>query len=72
MIKKLSLGELIKIEEKKHDEKSARKIYSLTTKDNFMLKKLFSKRLNLKNETSISQIMSEAIELLYNQEFSKE
>ncbi len=51
------------------NEKSARKIYSLTREDNMMLKKIFSKRLNLENGTSISTLMSEAIQLLYNQEF---
>ena len=64
---KLSMGALIPIEEAK--EKTARKIYTLTKDDNLKLKKIFSKRLNLKHSTSISHLMSEAIQLLYAKEF---
>lgn len=67
MKKKISFGEFAPIEETK--EKKGRKIYSFTQKDDEMLKKIFSKRLNLKNGTSISTLMSEAIRLLYSKEF---
>lgn len=50
-------------------EKAGRRIYSLSKEDNLRLKKIFSKRLNLKSGTSISTLMSEAINLLYSQEF---
>jgi len=70
MKKKISFGEFAPVEEPK--EKQGRKIYSLTKEDNVMLKKIFSKRLNLQSETSISTLMSEAIELLYSREFPKE
>lgn len=50
-------------------EKTGRKIYALSKEDNLRLKKIFSKRLNLQNGTSISNLMSEAITLLYFQEF---
>lgn len=68
MKRKLELGELPFAEDLR--EKKGRKIYSLTQEDNVMLKKIFSKRLNLKNQTSISGLMSEAIQLLYAKEFN--
>ena len=67
MKKKLIFEDMPPIEEIK--EKTARKIYSLTKEDNTMLKKIFSKRLNIKHKTSISTLMSEAIQLLYSKEF---
>lgn len=68
MKKKITFGEFTLAQEPK--QKSGRKIYSLTQEDNAMLKKIFSKRLNLKNQTSISTLMSEAIQLLYAKEFN--
>lgn len=70
MKKKISFGEFAPFEEPQK-ESTGRKIYSLTKEDNALLKKIFSNRLNLKSETSISLLMSEAIELLYYKEFPK-
>jgi|GEM_PF-5348657 hypothetical protein len=42
----------------------ARKLYSLTAEDSQKLQEIFSKRLKT-NPTSISELMSEAIDLLY-------
>jgi hypothetical protein len=67
MKKKISFGEFAPVEEPK--EKKGRKVYSLTQEDNMMLNKIFSTRLNLKHETSISTLMSEAIRILYTKEF---
>ena len=67
MKKKMVFSEYAPVE--KPAPKPGRKIYSLTLEDNVLLKKIFSKRLNLKNQTSISGLMSEAIQLLYAKEF---
>lgn len=69
MKQKLSFGGLATVEPYQNNQKKGRKIYSLTKEDNVMLKKIFSKRLNLESETSIATLMSEAITLLYSREF---
>lgn len=68
MKKKLSFGTFASILEEPK-VKPARKIYTLTLEDNILLKQIFSKRMSLQNESSISGLMSEAIKLLYAQEF---
>jgi len=45
-----------------------RKTYLITKEDMQRLKEIFSSRSNSNNTTSISDIMSEAISLLYNRE----
>ncbi|MFZ0565499.1 MAG: hypothetical protein WAM28_04870 [Chlamydiales bacterium] len=45
-----------------------RKIYLLTQEDMNTLNKIFAKRLNANHATSIADIMSEAIRLLYRHE----
>ncbi len=70
MKQKVVLSEFAPLQEP--TQKPGRKIYSLTKEDNEMLKKIFSERLNLQDETSISALMSEAIELLYYREFPTE
>ncbi|MCC5831731.1 MAG: hypothetical protein JJU12_01640 [Chlamydiales bacterium] len=70
MKKKIAFDELSSATES--NERQGRKIYSLTKNDNMMLKKIFSKRLNLRTQTSISDLMSEAIGLLFCKEFPKD
>lgn len=70
MKKKLTLGALpVTPPPVEKEETNARKIYSLTQSDNQKLKKIFSKRLSLEGGSSISTLMSEAVSLLYSQEF---
>ena len=68
MKSKLNDGNLL--EKNGQETGSGRKIYTLSKEDNLMLKKIFSNRLNLENATAISKLMSEAIKLLYDKEFS--
>jgi hypothetical protein len=46
-----------------------RKVYALSKEDTQKLQAIFSKRLNTPNQSSIAQIMSEAITLLHQREF---
>ena len=77
MKKKISLGDygITPIVSEPEPEKPAqptgpegRKIYTLAKDDMYMLKAIFAKRLHSSNESSIAQIMSEAIHLLYKNE----
>ncbi len=62
MKKKISMSEYI---EKKP---SARKIYSIPKEDMDVLNTIYTKRLNTHRAASVSDILSEAIYLLYSQE----
>lgn len=66
MKKKISFGDYspVPVEEKS----TSRKIYTLPSENTSMLQAIYSKRLGTANECSISEIMSEAIHLLYKQE----
>lgn len=73
MKKKISFGDYsLALEGLKPQETSlkaeARKIYSLSQDDAKRLQEIFSKRLHTCNPTSIADIMSEAIQLLYSKE----
>src|SRR5262245_52152340 len=50
---------------------NARKLYSISKEDMKILQEIYTKRLNSSHKTSTSQIMSEAIQLLYIQENTK-
>lgn len=47
---------------------SARKIYTLSKDDTLKLQEIFSRRLGGSNQTSLCEIMSEAIDLLLHHE----
>lgn len=63
MKKKISFGDYAL--SPPQEAKAARKIYSLSNTDAQKLHDIFTKRLNTAQQTSIADIMSEAIQLLY-------
>ncbi len=77
MKKKISFGDYALAPEEKpvpevdaRPQVDARKVYSLSKEDTAMLQRIFSHRLANNSPNSISEIMSEAISLLYKQELS--
>jgi hypothetical protein len=75
MKKKISFGDYSLFSEpakpqETPEKKEARKIYSLSKEDVEKLQKIFTKRLDTSIPSSICEIMSEAIQLLYIKEFS--
>ncbi len=66
MKQKISAGDPLGLQSSK---KKARKLYSLTAEDNSRLYEIYSNRLRIEGSCSIPNLMSEAIQLLYLEEF---
>lgn len=70
MKKKISFGDYklsleAPIIETEEGQKAARKIYTLTKEDARMLQEIFANKIQTPHPASMSEIMSEAIQLLY-------